>query len=294
MLTPLADAESRLVAITVDDLPVVANGDGHIAEHVNHALVKAFVRHGVRATGFVNEQKAQQIGTERGRRLLKFWIQHGQDLGNHTFSHADLNHLTPAEFMDEVIRGEATFRGLLPQGGKDALFLRFPFNHSGDTAAKQEAVRALLAERGYRVAVCTIDNSDYQFARAYDVMLQRSDTSSAQRLRADYLAHTAAVVDYYAGLHRRVFGRETSHVMLLHANRLNADVIDELLAIFQRLEFRFVTLAQAQSDPVYSTPDPATRFGPMWAYRWARRLGVRVDGSLEPEPPSWIQTYPGE
>jgi hypothetical protein len=29
----------------------------------------------------------------------------------------------------------------------------------------------------------------------------------------------------------------------------------------------------------------------MWGYRWARERGVKVDGSLEPEPPKWITDY---
>jgi hypothetical protein len=29
----------------------------------------------------------------------------------------------------------------------------------------------------------------------------------------------------------------------------------------------------------------------MWGYRWARERNVKVDGSLEPEPPPWIGEY---
>lgn len=80
--------------------------------------------------------------------------------------------------------------------------------------------------------------------------------------------------------------------MLLHANRLNADVIDQVLAIFAQQQYRFVTLEAAQADPAYKTPDIlAIRDGWMWGYRWARELGVKVDGRLETEPPDWIIQY---
>jgi hypothetical protein len=81
-------------------------------------------------------------------------------------------------------------------------------------------------------------------------------------------------------------------VMLLHINRLNADVMDEIFAVFINKGCRFVTLAEAQSHPAYRTAITApTRFGPMWGYRWAQALGVKVDGRLEPQPPAWVLQY---
>jgi len=29
----------------------------------------------------------------------------------------------------------------------------------------------------------------------------------------------------------------------------------------------------------------------MWGYRWAKELDIKVDGSLESEPPAWIAQY---
>ncbi len=80
--------------------------------------------------------------------------------------------------------------------------------------------------------------------------------------------------------------------MLLHANRLNADLIDQLLAAFDERGYRFVTLDDAQSDDAYQTPDTfISKFGPMWGYRWAKMRGVSVNGALEPEPPKWVVDY---
>jgi hypothetical protein len=82
--------------------------------------------------------------------------------------------------------------------------------------------------------------------------------------------------------------------MILHTNRLNAAVITPLLALFRAAGYRFVSLEQAQSDPVYERmPAFSTPFGPMWAYRWAKERGVKVDGRLEQDPPEWIRKYAG-
>jgi hypothetical protein len=43
--------------------------------------------------------------------------------------------------------------------------------------------------------------------------------------------------------------------MLLHANRLNAEMIDGVLRLSEEKHFKFATLDIAQSDPACSTPN---------------------------------------
>ena len=219
-------------------------------------------------------------------------MREGFDLGNHTFSDADLNNITLEQFKQEVVNGEGSFRPILDEVGKTPRFLRFPFNHTGDTKEKHDSVAAFLKQRGYEIAACTIDNEDYLFNAAYIQMLAKKVDAQAAKLRAEYLAYTAVEIDYYASLHKQIFGREIPQVMLLHANRLNADVLDEILSIFEKKQYRFISLEAAQSDPAYRVPDNfVTKFGPMWGYRWAHELDIKVDGSLESEPPAWIRQY---
>lgn len=271
-------AQTRTVALTFDDLPPED-------ETINKRILDALAKHHAWAIAFVNEQK---VAVPRGEAMVQDWVTRGLNLGNHTYSHRDLDQMTVDEFKDEVIRGEKTIAQL---GGRPK-YLRFPFNHGGDTKEKHEAVAAFLAERGYRVATCTIDNEDYMFSHAYDAMLAHKDQAAAAKLRAEYLAYTATEIDYYTQLHVRVFGREIPHVMLFHGNRLNAELMDQLLEIFEDKHYRFVTLDAAQSDAAYKTPDTyVTKFGPMWGYRWAAQLGINVDGRLESEPSSWILSY---
>jgi hypothetical protein len=99
-------------------------------------------------------------------------------------------------------------------------------NHTGDSKEKHDLIAAFLSQRGYQLATCTIDNSDYLFNDAYVWMLAKSDAEAAKKLRAEYLAYTSQEIDYYAGLNKQVFGYEPPQVMLLHDNRLNADVIN--------------------------------------------------------------------
>jgi peptidoglycan/xylan/chitin deacetylase (PgdA/CDA1 family) len=286
---------ARSVALTFDDLPAVGTQNVAQVRAITRDILDALDRHHAPATGFVIGRNVETLANRSGASILSEWTRRGYPLGSHTYTHIDLSNVTVQAFEDDVIANEKVLAAAWAGADRGTKFLRFPYNHAGDTAAKHDAVRAFLAGRGYQIAVCTIDTSDYVFNQAYGLMLARRDTASAAKLRKEYLEYSATEVDYYQSLHVQIFGHGTPHVMLLHANRLNADLIDELLKIFEARGFRFVTLDEAQRDPAYQTPDDAllTKFGPMWGYRWAKALNVKVNGAAEPEPPAWITKYGG-
>jgi peptidoglycan/xylan/chitin deacetylase (PgdA/CDA1 family) len=288
-------AQNRTVAITVDDLPyasadAVSSSDAVVAKEVNGKILSALRLHHAPVTGFVVQKGVEDLGPTAAIEILRNWTRGNFDLGNHTYSHQDANQLSLTELEDEIIKGETSFVPLMKQAGKKPEFFRFPMNHTGETEQKHGKVGAFLTQRGYRVATSTIDNSDYVFNAAYVPMLAAHD-SSAQRLRMEYLAYTSAEIDYYAGLSKQIFGYEPPQVMLLHDNRLNADMIGQLLALFEKKHYKFVSLNRAQADPAYRIPDTyTTKYGPMWGYRWAAERGVKVNGRLEPERRSGSQT----
>lgn len=297
-----ASAQQRTVAITVDDLPYAKHthtaetpADVKDAREVNQRLLAAFEKYRVPVTGFVNEGRVQGLGTKAGRQILSQWIANGLDLGNHTYSHSDFNKLSVPQMENEVLRGETTIARLMAKAGKRVEFFRFPMNHTGDTKEKHDEIAEFLARRGYKLATCTIENSDsYVFNDAYVRILAQNDKKTAEKLRLEYLAYTSSEIDYYASLNKQVLGYEPPQVMLLHDNQLNADVIDSLLELFVRKNYKFVSLANAESDPAYTVPDTfITQYGMMWGYRWAKEKSVKVDGSLELEPPQWIRSSVG-
>src|SRR5215813_9817978 len=184
-------AQQRAVAITFDDLPAVGTKDPIEARSINHSIVTSLDRHNAPGTAFVIEKNVQEIGRTSGEEILREWVRHGHEIGNHSFSHPDFNQLTVKDIEKEIVSGERSLRVVLGEVGKQPRYFRFPMNHGGDTAAKHEEVAAFLSQRGYTVATCTIDNTDYLFNRAYLLMLSRKDNTSAERLRAEYLAYTS-------------------------------------------------------------------------------------------------------
>ena len=287
--------------MTVDDLPFAPGISASAAEHgaevknaerVNETILHAFTRRHVPATGFVIEQRAEALGLPVSRRILKQWTRPGFDLGNHLYSHADVNTLSVDQIEQEIMRGEASFAPLLTNIGRNPQFLRFPHNHTGDTKEKHDAIAAFMAAHGYRLAPCTIDNTDYTFNVAYALALSHHDGQTAAKVKADYIMYTGAEIDSYSALDKQVLEYEAPHIMLLHDSPLNAAAIQDVLALFEQRGYLFVTLAEALRDPAYAIPETyITKYGPMWGYRWAQEKHMKVDGHNEPDPPGWINRY---
>jgi hypothetical protein len=110
-------------------------------------------------TGFVVQKGVEDLGPTAAIEILRSWTRGNFDLGNHTYSQQDANQLSLTELEDEIIKGETSLVPLMKQAGKESEFFRFPMNHTGETEPKHGKIAAFLAQRGYRVATCTIDNS---------------------------------------------------------------------------------------------------------------------------------------
>lgn len=287
----LAPQPVRMVAVTFDDLPGIAQGDRSVAAHarITDGLLRQVREHRVPAIGFVNEEKLLTDGRVDSRRvdLLRQWARAGLELGNHGYSHLDF-HTTPLDaYIADVARDSAT-RAVMAEVDARPRFFRHPFLHTGRTMEDRRRFEASLAERGYRVAPVTIDNYDYLFAAAYD----RAPADSVRRRVADeYLRYMERVTAYYEQQSTALLGREIPQVLLLHANHLNADHFGRLAEMYARRGYAFVPLEQALRDPAYASEDTYTGpAGITWLHRWALTQGKR--GAVfagEPTVPEWVQ-----
>ncbi|WP_415552299.1 polysaccharide deacetylase family protein [Gluconobacter cerinus] len=295
--TDVPKQAKRQVAITFDDLPFVSGG--HDRPSINqrdaldtekHILLTLRTEH-IPATGFVNEDKVEALG-QTGTDLLTEWNQNELELGNHGYHHFDSNNLSVSDIEQEIVRGETHIRPLAESVSRDIKFFRFPYNHTGDTEERRIALADVLKKHGYSLAATTIDTEDYLFAQAYDCAYSHHYNEDMPKIRSAFLDYVRIEVPYYQHLNETVMGRDVPAVMLLHASRLNAVVLKEILQIFRQNNYRFVTLSQAQSDPFYNLePAVTTKYGPAWGYRWARERQIKVNGALEQEAPDWIKSY---
>lgn len=284
LLQPVPD---RRVAITFDDLPVNTL-DTSLANHraITAGLVGAIAESGVPAIGFVNEGKLYVEGRLVSERegLLWSWLDRGLDLGNHGFDHLDLHRTGLAEYLADIARGERVTRRVLGARGRAPAYYRHPFLHTGRSIVARDSVVGFLASQGYQVAPVTIDNSEWIFARGYENVLRRGDSAEAGRIAREYLDYLNRTFDYFERQSVALFGREIPQVLLLHANRLNADHFGGVAKVIGARGYRFVSLTEAIADSAYRTADryhgPA---GITWLHRWAFSLGRR-DAIVRDQP----------
>jgi peptidoglycan/xylan/chitin deacetylase (PgdA/CDA1 family) len=263
----------RVVALTFDDLPMTpADGacEPAAAREITGKILAVLAGADAPAVGFVNASRTCGESAAGLRDdVLESWLDAGHDLGNHTWSHPDLERTPLAAYLEDVDRGAAPIDSLLELRGRRLLWFRHPFLHAGDTPEKKAGLAAHLAENGWRVAPVTVDNQEWVYAYVYQAALARADTALTARVAAAYLDHIDEAFVYFETRSREVVGREVAQVLLLHANRLNADLLDPLLSRVRARGYRFVELAEAMEDPVYAREDPYLgRGGPSWIERW--------------------------
>lgn len=283
----------RRLAVTVDDLPLSRmRGGVEGMAAVTGRLLEGFEAGGVPVVGFVNESKLEVDGELVPGRvaLLERWLDAGFELGNHTFGHVDLHRVSVEEFTADVLRGERVVRRLLAARGRELRWFRHPYLHTGRSLETKRAVEAFLAEHGYRVAPVTVDNSEWIFALAYDRALDRGDRDTAERLGAAYVDYMLAKTAYYEAQTEALFDRPIPHVLLIHANRLNADHFPALAKALRDAGVRFIPLDGAVRDPAYDSEDTYTGpAGISWLHRWALTREVETGFFAgEPKTPRWV------
>jgi len=291
---PKAKPIPSAIAITIDDLPGI-NLDNY--QEVTDKLLTTLKKYQVPAIGFVNENKLyrkNKLNTAR-LNLLDDWLAAGMELGNHTYSHPDYNRLTFEEFTANIIKGEFHTKRLQEKYGQTMRYFRHPFLHTGNTTEKKTQLEQFLKDRKYEIAPVTIDNSEWIFAKAYHVSMRAKNEEQMAKVGASYVTYMEAKTAFFESNARQLFGRPIKHTLLIHANALNGDYLDELLEMYQQRGYEFIALETALEDTAYDSEDAyAGRGGITWLHRWA--MTQKVDKSLykgEPTCPEFIQEIAG-
>ena len=257
-LPPFAAAQE--VAITFDDLPShgplpVGTTRSDVARSILATLKDAKIPE---IYGFINAGKLQK--NPEDIEFLKLWREAGQPLGNHTYTHMNLNENTVAAFEENIEKNESILKTLME--GKDWHWFRYPYLWEGDTLEKRRAVRGYLKEHGYRIAQVTMDFEDYAWNGPYARCMEKKDEKAIAWLKQSYLETASEYFALDQKLTQQAFGREIKHVLLMHVGAFDAVMLPQLLQQMKNEGYKFVTIAEAEADPAYLTdPDTASKNG---------------------------------
>ena len=271
---PATAARAPQIAITVDDLPVHGpRPAGETRLGIAKKMIAALKGAGLRQVyGFTNGGFAEaEPGSDAA---LRAWRKAGFPLGNHTWSHPNLNDLSPAEYEAGIAREEPLLQRLA--GATDWRWFRYPFLSEGD-ADKRPEVRRYLASRGYRIAQVTMDFGDYAWNAPYARCMAKGDQASVARLEQLYLDAARDNARGFRALSNALYGRDIPYVLLMHIGAFDARMLPRLLALYRQEGFRFTTLPEAERDPAYAADvDPSRPPEPVGLVARARAKGIAI------------------
>jgi len=272
----LRDAPLR-IAITFDDLP--AHGPlppGETRLEVASKIIAALHDANVPPTyGFVNGVRIEEQPADAA--VLQAWRAAGYPLGNHAWSHMNLNQNSLEAFESDVTHNEPLLSKLMENesGGEfqnnDAWhWFRFPFLAEGDTPKKNAGIRAFLAQRGYKSAAVTMSFGDYQWNEPYARCRAKGDEKAITSLENSYLAAADDSITYSRSLSHTLYNRDIPYVLLMHIGAFDAEMLPRLLGLYRSKGFQLVTLEEAERDEFYlrdtdlhQPPGPSTLEGVM-------------------------------
>lgn len=278
-------AQSKQIAFTIDDLPL--NGPQFEVKRLQtmtEKLLSVIKKNQIPMVGFINEGLLYgKNDVDERIAILKMWQDAGVELGNHTFSHLGFKNASLADFEDDFIRGDAVTR-LLLKPSKPRYF-RHPFLQMGNTRELENEFRKFIGERGYTAVPITTDTMDWMFLASYLKSLNEKDKKFQEQVSEDYLKFVGQKIDSAEKIERELFGRNVKHILLLHANELNADNFDALVKIYKDKGYQFITVEDALKDEIYRFPD---KYSPTsdWLSLWANDKGKRFE---TPQPPEYVQ-----
>ena len=289
---PEAASADRAIALTFDDLPGVAVGTGGCDPGalgaLNDRLLAVLERNDVPAVGLVTGSRmCDGAPADALLAIYRAWLEDGHTLGNHTFSHRDLNQVELDWYTADIERNERLLEGAR-EGRHARRWFRAPFLHYGDTRAKHAGLVRWLAANDYTVARVSVDNQEWVFADVYARAKARGDSAVMTRVGEAYIPFMDSVLAFFEARTTEVLGRYPPQVLLLHVNELNADRMDALVAMIRSRGYRLIPMEEALSDPWYAEPDGYV--GPRglaWLHRRASTEGA-ADWPEEPREPAWL------
>ena len=254
-------AQTQQIAFTWDDVPAhnaMPPGETRVA--IGRKIILATLQaHMPPVYGFVNGAATEREPASEP--MLKDWREAGFFLGNHAWSHMNLNSASLADWEADVLKNEPILEKYA--AGSDWHWLRYPYLAEGDTPEKRNAARQFLAAHRYRIAAVTMSFGDYMWNEPYARCSAKKDTEAITQLEVSYLDAASNDADYRRAMAKSLFGHDIPYVLLMHVGAFDAHMLPHLIGLYKNKGFSFVTLEDAEKDPFYQTSiDPSRPAGP--------------------------------
>jgi len=248
-----AHAEQPEIAITIDDLPFVGPrnntpGDVNRTSERFNRLMEPLVNNKIPVTGFVI---AGSIGKGEWDLLEKFH-EAGFQLGNHTYSHPNLNTMGTEKYINNIDKADQILSNILTT----PKYFRYPYLAEG-SGDKRRKVYKYLEEHGYTIAPVTIDSKDYRFNSQLLAINWKLREKNVDSVKKRYLAYIARQTENAEKMDEKS-GKKTRQILLIHANLLNSFCMEDIVEYYKQRGYKFITLDEALANPDATVINSAT------------------------------------
>lgn len=270
------NTHAKSVAITMDDPNTLQTPLMTPLERDN-AILNTLKKNHLKIILFVH---GEYIDSPAGKALLARWNNSAQILGNHTYSHWDLDDVSLNNFENDFMRNE----NILKSYSQFHKIFRYPFLKEGSTIKKRDGFRLFLKEHHYAIGSVTIDASDWAISQRLETKLSKNPKADLTPYKKFYLQHIWNRAQYYDKLAIDVTGRSPKHILLIHHNLLNALFLNDLIKMFKAKGWNVINADEAYRDPIYQLTPNTLPAGESLIWALAKQTG-RYDAKLR---------YPGE
>lgn len=237
---------TKELCLTFDELPASREFGDVDVKGIDSMILKTLKEHKIKAAGFV-------VGSyiEESFDILGEWLNNGHTLGSMTYSNQDFHQIDLQSFTKDIAMGAQALEPMLAGFGQKKRYFRFPYLHYGTKFEDKDAAMIFLEDRNIVVAHATILVDDYLYNLTLEKMGKSPDSFRIEQLRDEYLEHLEAELEAAEYKAKDVLGKNCRQILQLRANRLNAFFLEDIIALIESFEYKFVTLDRALKDPLY-------------------------------------------
>jgi len=255
-LVALPARAQQQIAFTWDDLPAHSSlPPGTTRLQIIDQIIAAIKAANMPAPyGFVNAQAITNDPTLI--QVLEAWRAAHFPLGNHTYSHMNLNSNSLEDWEADLLKDEPVLEKEMHT--EDYHWLRYPNLAEGNTPEKKLAARAFLKQHGYKIAGVTASFSDYAYNAPYARCVTAGDQAAIKQLEDSYLQAAADNLEFTHQMSQALYGHDIPTILLMHVGALDAKLLTRLTALYRSKGVQFISLQQAVQDPFYKNDvDPS-------------------------------------
>ena len=197
-------------------------------------------------------------GESLEQQLQEEWLKSGNLIGNLTYKGRSPKKGTAQEFIDTLSKNEEELAPLWKKFPRRQKYFRYPSLKLGVDTERPRAIREFLKQNGFVEVPATIDSRDDDFSQRYCAALARGDKVCANFIVATFKSLLLDKTQKARIAARKIAGRDVKQILLINANQLTCDLLEELLGWYKAMGVKFISADEALGDPFYAVDDVTT------------------------------------